>query len=300
MAVERKIKSIQVFRKPVSKIFQGDRAGICVTQFDSKLFERGVVCSPKVARYIHCGIIALNRIKYFKYPINSRTKFHISIGHDTTLGTVVLFTSDNSDGFNLDRDYQFVNSLESIEDESDSNLQYFMLIQFDKAVLATDNALIIGSKLDVNTATNSCRIGFWGNLLHFCKDKDYKNSFLPKLRIYKLKTKVGRIDRIVSDNTAIVKNMFKKETQLELFIGLRVTTSFDYNGRIDSAFGKSGKIKVRFENDLSDEIKGMAEKKGLGNKLEVLLSFKKYVYNDNKKIEQYIVICLTAKIFSHV
>ena len=37
---------MQMYRAPVHKAAQGDRVGICVTQFDSKLLERGLVCSP--------------------------------------------------------------------------------------------------------------------------------------------------------------------------------------------------------------------------------------------------------------
>jgi len=37
---------MQMFRKPAKLVRQGDRAGICVTQFDPKLLERGLVCTP--------------------------------------------------------------------------------------------------------------------------------------------------------------------------------------------------------------------------------------------------------------
>lgn len=66
--MQKKVKSMQMFRKPVVKASQvgliscdillrlfefinslkGDRVGICVTQFDSKLLERGLVCVPGV------------------------------------------------------------------------------------------------------------------------------------------------------------------------------------------------------------------------------------------------------------
>lgn len=43
---ERKIKSMQMFHKPVSSLIQGDRAGICVTGLDASLVERGLACTP--------------------------------------------------------------------------------------------------------------------------------------------------------------------------------------------------------------------------------------------------------------
>lgn len=291
MALERKVKSIQVFRKPVKCISQGDRAGICVTQFDAKQFERGLICSPKIAKYIHCAIIPMNRIKYFKYPINSRSKFHVTIGYETALATIILFAAKTANDFNFDEDYEFINNLNPVFDENHQTAKYFALIEFDKPVLATDNSLVIASKLDVDASSNTCRIGFWGNLLQYSKDKDYCTSFLPKLKVYKVKTKIGSIERIVDDNTAIVKNMFKKETRLDSFLGLKVTTSFGDIGRIDSSFGKSGKIKVCFENSFNGKVRDIVEKKkndsdNRNNKVEVTLSFKKYVFDINKRIYQ--------------
>ena len=40
----RKVKSMQMFRKPINKAIQGDRIGICVTQFDPDRLERGLIC----------------------------------------------------------------------------------------------------------------------------------------------------------------------------------------------------------------------------------------------------------------
>jgi len=35
---------MQMFRKPIDKAIQGDRIGICVTQFDPDKLERGLIC----------------------------------------------------------------------------------------------------------------------------------------------------------------------------------------------------------------------------------------------------------------
>ncbi len=43
---ERKIKSMQMFRRPIETVFQGDRAGICVTNLESATVERGILCAP--------------------------------------------------------------------------------------------------------------------------------------------------------------------------------------------------------------------------------------------------------------
>jgi selenocysteine-specific elongation factor len=42
LAERRKIKSMQMFRRSVAQCLQGDRVGVCVTQFDADKFERGL------------------------------------------------------------------------------------------------------------------------------------------------------------------------------------------------------------------------------------------------------------------
>lgn len=42
----RKVKSMQMFRKPVTSASMGDRVGMCVTSLDAKAIERGVSCGP--------------------------------------------------------------------------------------------------------------------------------------------------------------------------------------------------------------------------------------------------------------
>jgi selenocysteine-specific elongation factor len=49
---------------------QGDRAGICVTQFDPKLLERGVVCQPGALLTVHAFIASVHKIGYYKGKIN--------------------------------------------------------------------------------------------------------------------------------------------------------------------------------------------------------------------------------------
>lgn len=41
LATQKKIKGLQMFRRKANVIQQGDRAGICVSNFDAKLMERG-------------------------------------------------------------------------------------------------------------------------------------------------------------------------------------------------------------------------------------------------------------------
>ena len=63
--VEKKIKSMQMFRKPVGMIRQGDRAGICVAQLDASSIERGLAAKPKTMRSTDLLIAVVKRVSYF-------------------------------------------------------------------------------------------------------------------------------------------------------------------------------------------------------------------------------------------
>ena len=43
LKLEKKVKSMQMFKRAVQKASQGDRLGICVTQLDAKSVERGLL-----------------------------------------------------------------------------------------------------------------------------------------------------------------------------------------------------------------------------------------------------------------
>ena len=54
------MKSLQVFHKPVDRAAAGDRVGLCVTQFDASLLERGLICSPPGSLHVFQVSIAKN------------------------------------------------------------------------------------------------------------------------------------------------------------------------------------------------------------------------------------------------
>lgn len=51
--------------------------------------------------------------------------------------------------------------------------------------------------------------------------------------------------QVADDYSVIGRNLFKKETNLQLFVGLKVTLSTGESGVIEGGFGQSGKFKIR-------------------------------------------------------
>ena len=284
----RKVKSIQMFRKPVSKAKQGDRIGLCVTQFEASQMERGLVATPGYLPTVFGAVITLKRISYFKGDITSKAKFHISIGHETVLAKLTLFgcsttptdmmeppnlsnkveeicTSMNNielerkgaASFNFEDEYKIVQCISGdAEDEGTkhgADKAAFGLLEFERPVVIVPGCKVLGSKLDSDIHKNICRLAFDGTLIHSFKDREYQSTQLSKLKVFKVKQKQGTVERLVNDYEVVCKNMFKKETNIHLFSGLTVTLSTGEQGVIDGPFGQSGKFKVRLKDKITEE-----------------------------------------------
>ncbi|XP_077460021.1 selenocysteine-specific elongation factor isoform X2 [Stigmatopora argus] len=320
LKVTKKVKSIQMFRKPVSGAMQGDRVGVCVTQFDPKLLERGLVCTPASLRTVFAAVISAKKIGYFKGSLCTRAKFHITVGHETVMARVTFFglppdASQTQPGspetaFAFDRVYVYQEDYVSGRGESNSgpDPEQWALLEFERPVTCPLLCLVIGSKLDTDIHANACRLAFHGRLLHGFEDKAYAETGLPRLLIYKTKHKEGQVERVTDDYTLIGRNLFKKETNLQIFVGLKVTLSTGETGIIEGGFGQSGKFKIRVQEGLRPETKQLlssttSKKKGKGGGKEagntneeepktdnhhvyIHLDFKRYVFDPHKKMVQ--------------
>uniref|UniRef100_H2L793 Eukaryotic elongation factor, selenocysteine-tRNA-specific n=1 Tax=Oryzias latipes TaxID=8090 RepID=H2L793_ORYLA len=112
--------------------------------------------------------------------------------------------------------------------------------------------------------------------------------------------------KVTDDYTVIGRSLFKKETNLQLFVGLKVTLSTGESGVIEGGFGQSGKFKIHIQEGLNPETKQLfssaSKKKGKSSSkgaaaveeepkaesqpVSVLLRFKRYVFDPQKKMIQ--------------
>ncbi len=91
LKVEKKVKSMQRFRQPIDTAVQGDRVGICVTQLDASLIERGLLCAPGSVQSYDSVIAVVEKVRFYKGIAATKSKFHISIGHATATATAHFF-----------------------------------------------------------------------------------------------------------------------------------------------------------------------------------------------------------------
>lgn len=321
LKVTKKVKSMQMFKQPIKCAYQGDRVGVCVTQFDPKLLERGIVCTPSSVPTIFGGIVSAKKIPYYKGSIASKAKFHITVGHETVMGKIQVFgalqtTTDKE--FSFDNEYVYqeelfdVTKAESADSGNDLQEKYFpqqqwLLIEFEKPVICPEHSLVIGSRLDTDIHLNMCRIAFHGKVLVPLLDKNYSETFLPKLQVYKTKFKEGIVERMLDEYSVIGRSLFKKETNIQLFSGMKITLSTGEEGVIEGGFGQSGKIKVRIpaglSKDTAQRLQASSKKKGGKGKatdtsppdetvskdegaIKIKLQFKRFIHDSKKKMVQ--------------
>lgn len=174
-----------------------------------------------------------------------------------------------------------------LTDDEASEINYYVLIEFEHPVLIYDNMLLIASKLDTEQ-TNVCRLAFYGNILlsNSSINKNSTDDFLQKLKIYKEKSREGIVQRVVNEGEIIVANLFKKETDRSKFEKLKCKLSTGEVGTIVGAFGQSSKVRVQFLTPLiPSTIEAIKNSKGSEN-MKATLNFKKFIFDKNHKMMQ--------------
>jgi len=60
------------------------------------LIERGIATSPKSLHCTNILVAVVKKIPYFLEEVKNKTKFHITIGHQTVIGKAVFFAPKQS------------------------------------------------------------------------------------------------------------------------------------------------------------------------------------------------------------
>ena len=289
LAQERKVKSMQMFRRPVSRAVRGDRVGICVTSIDAKLLERGIACSPSSLSFASVIICIVRRVRFFRSQIRSGSKLHVTTLHSTMVATCTFFGATELS--HLQQDTSYVSDFPAVEwdplrdfeqqdvlkgTEVDEPLQW-ALLQFPRPFLCDPRSLLVGSKLDVDVTTkdaDKCRIAFYGMCRRFCGEEE-------KVRLFSWRLKTGIVERLVDVRDdglcyeLIAGDLFSKGG-LASFLKMKVRTESGFVGTIVSAYGSNGQFRVKFENGARD----------VRARSKVTLRFKRYVDDKTHSMAQ--------------
>lgn len=60
--------------------------------------EKGTVSAPSTISTVYAAIVSVHKVKYFKGNVESKMKFHVSIGHGTDLANVTFFEPTGTAG----------------------------------------------------------------------------------------------------------------------------------------------------------------------------------------------------------
>mmetsp|Transcript_42722 Transcript_42722/g.71065 ORF Transcript_42722/g.71065 Transcript_42722/m.71065 type:complete len:239 (+) Transcript_42722:81-797(+) len=190
----------------------------------------------------------------------------------------LTFKDPSAARFDWSKEYHYYDRL-----YSDATLsQQFALLTFETPVIAPLGSILIGSRLDADIHVNACRLAFSGNLLE-AVDPSNEHQALSSLKVFKWKTREGIVDRTVDDYTVIGRDLFKKETDIQLFVGLKLERSLGEGvsiGVIESSFGKSGKFKVHFPQG------GQTALAKVPGSQKLVLQFRRYIFDAKKKMVQ--------------
>ena len=187
--IERKVKSMQMFHRPVETARCGDRLGICVTQLDAKLLERGIVSAPGTLQPISAAVACVEKVRFFKGAIQSKSKLNVIVGHMNSQAKMTFFSAvgdrDTAGGpaaprsvkegaaaFNLHDEYLYSECLHATASEGQQKLAskdgadsaeratagaQYCVLEFDQPILCSMDSVLIGVKLDTDAHTNACR-----------------------------------------------------------------------------------------------------------------------------------------------
>lgn len=147
-----------------------------------------VVCAPGSLPAMTAAVARVEKIRFFKSAVKSKSKFHLSVGHSTVMCTVTFFGSDEGGpGIDITRDYHYMDELplpptgpapSSGDDKSRAGGEappvaatspegqtgggggsgtdvpryrhQFVVLEFDAPVNCSPDALVIGSRLDAD------------------------------------------------------------------------------------------------------------------------------------------------------
>ena len=293
---KKQVKEIQIFKKSVKFANKGDRVGMLIKNLDNDKLERTIICSPSSNECIltEGGLFFIKKINLFKSELISGNKYYLMIGNQGVNAKCLFFSNnDEKDIFNIfdmkniknskidinkfyNKEYIYIPEIK-VEQNNEYELAF---IKFDQKTIIPNNMIFLGSKIDIDITQKTNRLAFYGKMF----DNNIKN-IVDKLKIFKMKVKEGKILRLVDDDKiAIVKGLFKKDN-INIsndFIGKEVNIKEDEKkeivGKILSTFGQSGKIKIEFNEILSNiKLKDLDGNDITYKNFNIELSYKKYI-----------------------
>lgn len=255
---KRKIRSMQRWKEDVCTAEMGDRAALLFHNVSGKDINRTIIYEPGALRRVQFFLVSVNRVVHFQGVVRQSSKLHVSTGFDTVIGQCQFLAS----ALPGEEDHY------EVVQELDGTVK-FALLSLERFIYTKEDSFFITSRLDYQG--KGCRFVFHGTFLKLL-DND------RQICRFRRKKKVGKVERIENERSIICSCLFKKETNIDVYCNMNVYLSTGEVGRLESAFGKNGKARISFLEDLPESTR-IAYNNGL--EIQVTLYFKKFL-NDGK------------------
>uniref|UniRef100_A0A0M3HNH7 Tr-type G domain-containing protein n=1 Tax=Ascaris lumbricoides TaxID=6252 RepID=A0A0M3HNH7_ASCLU len=251
---KRKVKGMQRWKEDIKCACMGERVGVLFQDIPTKDIDRTVIFQPAALDTVQVALASITQISHFKCELSDRSKIHVSIGFETVMATCQFLVEDDKEEFE---------QLSNLDERVTA-----VLLTLDRPIYAREGSFYMAAKLDMQG--KGCRFAFYGNVLRMLSSGNEVCRFRRKHRS-------GCVVRIEGDRTSVIcTSLFSKESDVDAFLSMVVKLSTGERGTIEGPFGKSGKIRVRVSQGLSDETVAAIT---AGEKVTVELWMKKYLNN---------------------
>jgi len=98
LRLQRKVRSIQMFKAPVQQAQCGDRAAVAVTQLDAASVERGLLAAPESVSTFPAAVALVDKIRFYAGEVRSKSRLHVSVGHVTVMADLSFFGVPDGEG----------------------------------------------------------------------------------------------------------------------------------------------------------------------------------------------------------
>ncbi|MHA1270726.1 MAG: selenocysteine-specific translation elongation factor [Candidatus Helarchaeota archaeon] len=221
--VQRRIKSIQIFRENQLEAAAGHRVGISLIKLPPENIYRGYyICKPG-SLSISDKIIVKGKInKLFKKGIQPKLQVHLTIGMPTVSGQIFPFT--------------VIDNKNILQDFVSYNNNFLAFIQLNEKITVEPVMPVLISRLDISPT--KLRIVGSG----------YVEKILQTTPIfYKFKTKKGEIKNIDRKEGVVVIGLSDNIIGAKTYIGKNVKTETGIKGKVINTFGSKGALLVKFD-----------------------------------------------------
>ncbi|EFO28353.1 hypothetical protein LOAG_00130 [Loa loa] len=274
---KRKIKSMQRWKEDVCSAGVGDRAALLFHNVSGKDINRTIIYEPGTLHRVQFLLVSVNRVVHFQGILRQGSKLHVSTGFDTVIGQCQFLASALPE----EQDHY------EVVQELDETVK-FAILSLEQFVYTKEGSFFITSRLDYQG--KGCRFVFYGTFLKLLNNE-------RQICRFRRKKKVGKVERIENERSIICNSLFKKETNVDTYCKMNVYLSTGEVGRLESAFGKSGKVRISFLEDLPESTM-TAYKNGL--EIQVVLYFKKFLNDGKIKIDRMLKISLRFTLIRRV